>query len=461
MIHRIFFLLICCLLCNIGHSQSIQYDSLSNISKTNYMNLRGEVLVYPKSKYIWPNLFWSNTKGKIYHRFRYFDGQYYSKNEFVQNKSYLIEDIVFSKNNEILLKTKCLENNDKVYINCYFLENSFPPFYILGFLEKSRKNYLNSNFLIYKSYLEDNKEFGFYNDTEDNGMIVKVKCTDVYYMTSKNGVGIYLNIYGEKSDKNFGLLVRDLSKAVIPDTMANKIRNDYQNRLYKTEVAKKFMGKRVYYGFKQKYKLNTEDERYNSARLNKTLYDNVPYIINEGYYNCVDFKFLEGNIAFAILKDNDGILFRVPVYKEQVAFGNVWYEGYNAFSDYFILEEEALSIIAEKAKKEQERIILYNKLLNKYGKKYAEEFSDYPPKAERFEQLAKKYGKEDAKLMLTYGLKIGWNYEKVRISWGKPDRVHTTTNKYGTREQWIYESNFDSGNSYLYFENGKLTAIQD
>jgi hypothetical protein len=38
--------------------------------------------------------------------------------------------------------------------------------------------------------------------------------------------------------------------------------------------------------------------------------------------------------------------------------------------------------------------------------------------------------------------------------WGKPERVNTTTTKNGEEEQWVYYS------GYLYFYNGKLTAIQ-
>jgi hypothetical protein len=41
-------------------------------------------------------------------------------------------------------------------------------------------------------------------------------------------------------------------------------------------------------------------------------------------------------------------------------------------------------------------------------------------------------------------------------SWGKPKSVNRTTTGYGVREQWVY----GDGN-YLYFENGKLTAIQN
>lgn len=55
------------------------------------------------------------------------------------------------------------------------------------------------------------------------------------------------------------------------------------------------------------------------------------------------------------------------------------------------------------------------------------------------------------------GVSIGMSKEDVLASsWGKPDRVNTTTNAYGVSEQWVY-----GGRNYLYFENGKLTSIQN
>jgi hypothetical protein len=53
---------------------------------------------------------------------------------------------------------------------------------------------------------------------------------------------------------------------------------------------------------------------------------------------------------------------------------------------------------------------------------------------------------------------IGMSAKQVleRTSWGAPIRVNTTTTATAKREQWVYE-----GSQYLYFVNGKLTAIQN
>ena len=52
---------------------------------------------------------------------------------------------------------------------------------------------------------------------------------------------------------------------------------------------------------------------------------------------------------------------------------------------------------------------------------------------------------------------IGMTAEQVKskTSWGEPRYIKTTTNKYGTHEQWVYDDY-----QYLYFDNGKLTTIQ-
>ena len=40
-------------------------------------------------------------------------------------------------------------------------------------------------------------------------------------------------------------------------------------------------------------------------------------------------------------------------------------------------------------------------------------------------------------------------------SWGKPRKVNRSTYTFGVHEQWVYDG------GYLYFEDGKLTSIQN
>nr|QJS06517.1 hypothetical protein [Polaromonas sp.] len=54
------------------------------------------------------------------------------------------------------------------------------------------------------------------------------------------------------------------------------------------------------------------------------------------------------------------------------------------------------------------------------------------------------------------GVYIGMSAEEVLASqWGKPRKINRTIASFGVHEQWVY------GGGYLYFEGGKLTAIQN
>jgi hypothetical protein len=49
---------------------------------------------------------------------------------------------------------------------------------------------------------------------------------------------------------------------------------------------------------------------------------------------------------------------------------------------------------------------------------------------------------------------LGMTKEDTRASWGDPSHVNKTVNASGISEQWVY------GNTYVYFENGRLTSWQ-
>jgi len=75
--------------------------------------------------------------------------------------------------------------------------------------------------------------------------------------------------------------------------------------------------------------------------------------------------------------------------------------------------------------------------------------------AKRKADLTKKYGASNAKLIVEGKVRIGMTKAMCEEAWGSPDRINKTVGSWGTHEQWVY------GNSYLYFEGNKLTAIQN
>ena len=69
--------------------------------------------------------------------------------------------------------------------------------------------------------------------------------------------------------------------------------------------------------------------------------------------------------------------------------------------------------------------------------------------------IKKRYGINGWKKIIAKKVSIGWPKELCKFSWGEPNKINKTKSSYGNHEQWVYSS------GYLYFENGKLTAIQN
>lgn len=90
-----------------------------------------------------------------------------------------------------------------------------------------------------------------------------------------------------------------------------------------------------------------------------------------------------------------------------------------------------------------------------------EEFRRLGPLLESLRKLQQKQRAADmraeAAMKRKRGVTIGMSQADVLASaWGRPEKVNTTTNAYGVREQWVY----GNGN-YLYFRDGILTSIQN
>lgn len=76
-------------------------------------------------------------------------------------------------------------------------------------------------------------------------------------------------------------------------------------------------------------------------------------------------------------------------------------------------------------------------------------------RAKRKAELTRKFGASNANLILEGKVRIGMTKAMCEESWGYPDDINKSIGSWGTHEQWVY------GNSYLYFEENKLTAIQN
>lgn len=54
---------------------------------------------------------------------------------------------------------------------------------------------------------------------------------------------------------------------------------------------------------------------------------------------------------------------------------------------------------------------------------------------------------------------IGMNKNMLIDAMGRPSDINKTTTKNGTSEQWVYRIGYDA--TYVYFEDGKVDAIQN
>ncbi len=108
-------------------------------------------------------------------------------------------------------------------------------------------------------------------------------------------------------------------------------------------------------------------------------------------------------------------------------------------------EDLRKQIAEEKKAKEQSAV---------QAKKNAE--ASAAAKRQRRENLIKKYGEKQAAMILEGHVAIGMTKEMCIDAWGRPRDVNTTTGSFGVHEQWVYNMK-----SYLYFENGLLTTIQN
>jgi hypothetical protein len=67
-----------------------------------------------------------------------------------------------------------------------------------------------------------------------------------------------------------------------------------------------------------------------------------------------------------------------------------------------------------------------------------------------------KWSKDTWDLIRTNRIRIGMSPDMVRMSWGDPEDINRTIYTFGVHEQWVYGIG-----CYVYFEDGKVTAIQN
>jgi hypothetical protein len=168
------------------------------------------------------------------------------------------------------------------------------------------------------------------------------------------------------------------------------------------------------------------------------------------WWECVDLTLaeLEDNIyskPVLIFKNEkeEEILVEIPEYSVNLKAEKQFFLTPEEISEKERLEKLKEQEIAEQKKQEEKE-------------RFARE-ADRKRKAEEFRQdCISKYGSKYGDYIADGKVVIGMTKEMCRLAWGSPMNINTTTTKYGTNEQWVY-----SLKHYLYFDDSKLTAIQN
>lgn len=128
--------------------------------------------------------------------------------------------------------------------------------------------------------------------------------------------------------------------------------------------------------------------------------------------------------------------------KDDMAY--VFYKDRLCRTDYISLSSpvlDSLCIVKENYENAEKKKIVQKQKINNENRR---------------QRMIEKYGEKAANYIMKGSVYIGMTKDMAIEAWGKPTKVNTTTTAYGVHEQWVY------GNSnYLYFDDGKLTSIQN
>lgn len=180
-------------------------------------------------------------------------------------------------------------------------------------------------------------------------------------------------------------------------------------------------------------------DRYNSI-LQNLIDVNTGATINIKYgevWTCSDISFVDSKDSyhlkgFYFLKNGDR--------EVKIELGS------NLVNDYFMLETEFKKQELEKQKKEEQR---QKEQLEREKKQQQERI--------KFKNdCIAKWGQKMGSYIADGKVVLGMNKEICTAAWGSPININRTIVRGLTSEQWVY-----GWGTYLYFDNGVLSAIQD
>lgn len=382
-----------------------------------------------KNYKLYYNYGWEYSNGKDDTNIKAFSGKVFKIVDVVRNS--FSSSLVLSSNDN---PTKLLIYN---FSDKYHYES--PSFILLGYWQKMKEKLIGKNFicnkntsiifdgkgmLLQKASLQDEKEICYtikeidlyrnfkynlpaiiFSDTIGNKFPIRL----VNY-PSHNPLGMKQNIGIDWPNLDIFRDYKEFSEE--KETYLSEINSNKEK--IKKELDAKYLGKAYVNQFDRYYNINDKSKI------------TIPKGVN---LVCIGFVIDDKNITTAILENEQYGKVYEPISTlensnifESWNFKNSGYRGVNTF-DYCYPLKSAEDLKREKNHKNE---------------------------------LIKKYGLGSANLILKGEVRIGFTKTMCNESWGAPEDVNTTITGTSKYEQWVY-----SINTYLYFENGLLTAIQD
>lgn len=265
--------------------------------------------------------------------------------------------------------------------------------------------------------------------------------------------------YNEIEGKTFKILDIELSDAEVEKNTIFALQSEEGDTLYwyaKRGEYDGFSYTRQHYpvivlGFMDKMKqlyLNKDIYIKNIHPINKYKCMEIAYSGSEDTYMVPSFvlKNDSADLIMPLCESPSLFSYEVSIFDNQKRMTQMY------FYNLDVVEAEVYEETMERERLAKEELLMKEKLAQEEAKKLAS-----IKRQQRTKELYKKYGKATADLILKGQVCIGMTKAMVLESWGHPSGgINKTTGAWGIHEQWVYGMG-----QYLYFENGKLTTIQN
>jgi len=384
-----------------------KYDSLQNICSDNIDLLVGQSIYYPKSTYLWQNLFWKNTKGEIYKRIK---STYYSNGSETKDKFYLILDIIHQEEGNTLLKVQKTDDNKILYINCFFLNNEIKPFFIDGYFRKMLDLYINKNLYFNDNITWDFKSYGCKKVINDYTYVAT--CKDFFFNDTMSGFEEMLSLDFGESEHKYGR--KYIEKYRISESRINIMKDEVIAKAKEKEVAEE--KKRI-----------SDENRVNRQR--EILDKIMKKVCNRTFYNIKTIYDINGD--YSISKFSASRIKSIE-YKEPLSDSISVIVTLITLNNKLYRIDSTIDPVSCKLSCTSDDEDLIN----------CSPFKKYP-KVKHWKQIRQS------------DIIIGMTTEEVKLSIGSPYDQNSTESKYDYFEQWIYDDN----KTYLMFRNGILVNI--